>query len=180
MDKAIQSLDLDKNMGMVTLSNGEELAIPKLSMSKLIKLIKFIGIDGAKLYSKFGELALNDEMDETETLVAILEELDEKQLIRVFSILLDMKDEEALSLDINEMLDILIVYSEKVDFEKTFLQIRKLAKVLLKKELPPTLGEWLQQIRPKVQVPDQEQKPLGTEVQKILQQEKDGAVSSLQ
>lgn len=178
MDKAIQSLDLDTNMGMVTLSNGKELAIPKLSMSKLIKLVKFVGIDGAKLYKKFGALVLNDEMDESETLIAILEELDEKQLIHVISILLDLKDEEALNLDINEMLDIVIAYSEKVDFGKTFLQIRKLAKVLLKKELPPTLGEWLQQIRMKNQ---DTEKPLGTEVQKILdQQEKDGTVSSLQ
>jgi hypothetical protein len=72
MNKAIQSLDLDKNLGMVTLSDGQELAIPKLSMSKLFKLVKFIGIDGAKLYPQFQDVIADEEKDEIEKLVKIL------------------------------------------------------------------------------------------------------------
>jgi hypothetical protein len=72
MNKAIQSLDLDKNLGMVTLSDGQELAIPKLSMSKLFKLVKFIGIDGAKLYRQFQDVIADEEKDEIEKLVKIL------------------------------------------------------------------------------------------------------------
>lgn len=143
MEKAINSLDLDHNLGMVTLSDGQKLAIPKLSMGKLIKLIKFIGIDGAKIYAQFQEIINDNELEEMDKFIAILEGLSDEQLVRVFSILLDISEENALALDINEMLEIVLVYSEKVDFHKTFLLVRTLSKKLLNKELPPTMGEWI-------------------------------------
>lgn len=156
MDKQVLSLDLDSNLGTVTLTDGSELAVPKLSMSKLIKLVKFIGIDGAKLYQSGSKVLLNSDLDEMEKLIEILEMLTEEQLIRVFSILLDMEDKQALALDFNEMLDVLLIYSDKVDFDRTFLQIRTLAKKVLKKDLPPTFGEWIQTLKPKKKAQESE------------------------
>ena len=49
MEEKLKSLDLDTNIGSVTLSNGQSLDIPKLSMLKIIKIVKLLGIDGSKL-----------------------------------------------------------------------------------------------------------------------------------
>ena len=145
MDNVI-SLDMERNLGTVTLSSGEELPIPRLSVSKIIKIIKFVAMDGAKLYGKIQDVALDEQMDDMEKLIAIMDNLEDEQLVRLFSILLDLPDKVTLSLDINEMLEIALVYAEKVDFNKTFLLIRKLAKVTAGKELPPTFGEWMKQL----------------------------------
>lgn len=140
------SLDLEKNLGTVTLSSGEELPIPRLSVSKIIKIIKFVAMDGAKLYGRIQNVAMDEEMDDMEKLIAIMENLEDEQLVRLFSILLDLPDKVTLSLDINELLEIALVYAEKVDFNKTFLLIRKLTKVTTGKELPPTFGQWMSQL----------------------------------
>jgi hypothetical protein len=142
----VEALDLNKSIGKVTLSDGEtKLYVPKLTMLKLISLVKFFGIDGSKLYGEFREILLNEEISDIEKIGVVLEGLNEEQLIHVFSILLEIEDEDALQLDINEMLDILLVYSEKIDINRTFLQIRELTKKVLGKELPPTLNQWMEQ-----------------------------------
>jgi len=146
MEKVIRSLDLETSIGMVTLTDGTQLAIPKLSMSKLIKLVKFIGMDLARLYFKFQDIINDSELDEMDKFLTIMDSLSEQQLMHGFSILLDISDEEALNLDLNEMLDVLIVYSEKVDFNRTFLQARTLAMKVLGREIPPTFGEWTQSL----------------------------------
>lgn len=161
MEKAINSLDLDTNLGMVKLSNGQSFAIPKLSTLKLIKLVKFIAIDGARLYSQIQKIVEDPEIEEMEKLVTVMETLTEEQLMQVFSILLDIPVQDVLSLDLNEMLEILLVYIDKVDFNKTFLLCRELAKKLFKKELPPTFGEWIREVFSNLR-PQNQQNPIST------------------
>lgn len=163
MEKAIQSLDLDTNLGMVTLSDGQKVAIPKLSVGRLLELVKFIGIVGAKLYTQFQEIINDAEIDDMEKFITVLESLSDEQLVKVFAILLDISEKDALSLDINEMLEIILVYTEKVDLNKTFLLCRTLAKNILRKEMPPTMSEWIQSLFKK-QAPQQ----MGTETQKVI------------
>lgn len=141
----LQSLDLDTHIGSVTLSNGQQLDVPKLSMLKIIKIVKFLGIDGSKLYANLREVLLDENIDDLEKMGIILEELDEKQLIHIFSIVLDLKDEETLQLDPNEMLEILLVLVEKLDIKKTYSLIRKLMKSMFSKELPESLGAFFNQ-----------------------------------
>ena len=132
----VVSLDVGSSIGEVVLSNGEKMALPKISLKKIILIVKFLGIDGAKLYNESREIFIDESMDEFEKLAAVLDNLKEEQLIHIFSILLDLDDEETLSLDLNEMLDILIMYVEKTNISKTFTQVRELYQKMFKKELP--------------------------------------------
>jgi hypothetical protein len=137
MEKAINTLDLNKYIGTVTLSDGVTvLNIPKLSVLKLIQIVKWLGIDGSKLYNQFQELIEDESLDDLEKFATILEGLDEKQLIKLFSIALDLTPEETLNLDPNEMLEILIVYADKLDLGKTYSLVQNLYQKLFKKELP--------------------------------------------
>lgn len=147
MEQTIKSLDLDSTIGNVSLSNGQSLDIPKLSMLKIIKVVKFLGIDGSKLYNECREILLDESLEDLEKFAVVLETLDEKQLVRIFSILLDLKDEQVLSLDPNEMLEILLVFVEKTDINKTFLLVRQLMKKMFNKDLPESLAEWFSQLK---------------------------------
>ncbi|USK72682.1 hypothetical protein [Peribacillus asahii] len=133
----MESLDLNKYIGTVTLSDGVTvLNIPKLSVAKLIKIVKWIGVDGSKLYKEFQGLIEDESLDDLEKFAIILEELDEQQLVKIFSIALDLTPEQTLALDPNEMLEVLIIYVDKLDLGKTFLLVGELYKKLFKKELP--------------------------------------------
>lgn len=136
MEQKIKSLDLHKTIGSVKLSGGDKLDVPKLSMLKLIKIVKFLGIDGAKLYNQSRDIFLDDSYEEIEKLAIVLENLEEEKIMHIFSILLDLDDEQVLALDLNEMLDVLLVYVEKTNISKTFSQVRELYKKMFKKELP--------------------------------------------
>ncbi|MCM3196293.1 hypothetical protein [Priestia megaterium] len=136
VEAKLKTLDVEKNLGVVTLSGGAQLPVPKLSMLKIIKIVKFLGVDGAKIYSQAREVLIDDSYDQIEKYAVILESIQEAQVMRIFSIILDIEDEEALSLDINESLDVLLVLGENLDFEKTFTQVRQLMKKLFNKELP--------------------------------------------
>jgi hypothetical protein len=137
IENTIKKLDVEQVIGRVTLSDGKtRLDIPRLSMRKIIQIVKFLGIDGAKLYSEFADTIADPELSDIEKFTVILEGLDDAVLIRIFSILLEMDDEDTLNLDPNEMLEITLVYAEKVDFGKTFLLIKKLYKTIFKKEMP--------------------------------------------
>ncbi|MBE2973078.1 hypothetical protein [Priestia megaterium] len=136
VEAKLKTLDVEKNLGVVTLSGGAQLSVPKLSMLKIIKIVKFLGVDGAKIYSQAREVLIDDSYDQIEKYAVILESIQEAQVMRIFSIILDIEDEEALSLDINESLDVLLVLGENLDFEKTFTQVRQLMKKLFNKELP--------------------------------------------
>lgn len=123
-------------IGTITLSNGQTLDIPKLTNLKLIKIAKFIGIDGMKLYEKFQNLVGDENLSDSEKFVEILSELDEKQIIRILAILLDISDEEALSLDPIETLEIIEVYVEKTNIAKAFTIVRNLIQKITGKEIP--------------------------------------------
>ncbi|HDR7784901.1 hypothetical protein ABR776_27335 [Bacillus cereus] len=153
MENILNSIDTDKHIGVVTLSNGKYLKLPKLSNFKIIRIVKFIGIDGIRMYDQAREILLDDTLVGFERYAHILESLKEEQLIRILSILLDVSDEEALQLDLNETLDILIEYADKTNLGKTFTQVRQLVKKLFKKELPDfktLLDQWF----PKVEMED--------------------------
>lgn len=147
MEQTIKALDLDHSMGSVTLTNGQELEVPKLSMLKIIKIVKFLGIDGAKLYSETREILMDESLEDLEKFAVVLETLDEKQLVRIFSIILDMKDEEVLKLDQNEMLEILLVLIDKTDIKKTYSLVRQLMLKMFNKELPEDMGAWFNQVK---------------------------------
>lgn len=147
MEQKLKALDLDNAVGEVTLSNGQDLEIPKLSMLKILKIVKFLGIDGSKLYAQCREILMDENLEDAEKFAIVLETLDEKQLVRIFSITLDLKDEEVLKLDLNEMLDVLIVLVDTLDLKKTYSSIRTLLNKMFNKELPESLGDWLQEIQ---------------------------------
>jgi hypothetical protein len=137
MEQLLNSIDVDRTIGSVTLSDGvTSLSIPKISIKKIIQIVKFLGIDGAKLYSQSRETLLDDSYEDLEKIAIVLESLKEEQLIHIFSILLEIDDKQALDLDINEMLDVCLVYVEKTNISKTFTQVRQLYKKMFKKELP--------------------------------------------
>lgn len=136
-EKNLKKLDVDASIGTVTLSDGVTvLNIPKLSMMKIIKIVKWLGIDGAKLYSDYEQTIADPELDELEKFAIILEQLPEQQLVRLFSIALDLSDEDVLALDVNEMLEILLAYTDALDLNKTFTLVRELYQKIYKKELP--------------------------------------------
>lgn len=145
MEKTLKTLDLDSNLGDVTLSNGQRLIIPKFNTLKVLKIVKFLGIDGSKLYTQCQEILADPNLEDLEKFSVVLETLDEKQLVRIFSIMLDMKDEDVLKLDPNEMLEILLVLVDELDLKKTYSLVRELLKKMFNKELPESLGEWFKQ-----------------------------------
>ena len=51
VEAKLKTLDVEKNIGVVTLSDGTEFSVPRLSMLKIIQIVKFLGVDGAKIYS---------------------------------------------------------------------------------------------------------------------------------
>lgn len=137
IESTVNKLDMDSSIGSVTLSDGVTvLNIPKLSMMKIIKIVKWLGIDGMKLYGDYQEIINDPEMDEIAKFTIILENLPEHQLVRLFSIALDLSDQEVLSLDHNEMLEIMLIYVDVLDLSKTFTLVRQLYKKIYKKDLP--------------------------------------------
>ncbi|MEI2338896.1 hypothetical protein FA002_02140 [Priestia megaterium] len=136
VEAKLKTLDIQKTLGEVTLSDGGKLPVPKLSMLKIIQIVKFLGVDGAKIYSQAREVLIDDSYDQIEKYAVILESIQEEQVMHIFSIILEIEDKESLSLDMNESLDVLLVLAENLDFEKTFTQVRQLMKKLFNKELP--------------------------------------------
>lgn len=151
MKKSLKSLDIEQNLATITLSDEEtKLEIPKLSASRLIKIVKYLGVEVARLWDKTAEIGYDSSLTDQEKLIAILEFVPEEKLLGIVGILTDLDEESALLLDINEILDIFLVYAEKTNLPKTFLQIRNLYKVITKKELP-SFKEWLDQVLPRVE-----------------------------
>lgn len=133
----LKSLDINETIGSITLTGGEtSIDVPRLSMSKIIQIVKFIGTDGVRIYKQMRELLQNDELSTFDRLIAVVEELKEDQLIRVVAIILGVEDKEALKLDLNEILDVLIILSENTNLDKTFTQVRTLARAMFKVEIP--------------------------------------------
>lgn len=133
-------------IGTVTLSNGQKIDVPKLSNLKVIKIVKFLGIDGMKLYNQFKDIVANPEMSEQEKWITILEQLPEETIIHILSILLDMSDEETLALDPTETLEIVEIYVDKTDLGRAFMSVRNLAKKMFQIEIPD-LKTWAENRR---------------------------------
>jgi hypothetical protein len=149
MKQQLNSLDSEKYIGRVTLSDGEtRLDIPKLSMLKIIRIVKFLGIDGIKIYEECREVLLDKELDDISKFATILENLKEEQLIHILSIMLEKEDKETLAFDHNETLDILLVYADKYEFAETFTKVRQLMKKMFNKEIPD-LPELMDKMFPK-------------------------------
>lgn len=145
MTENTKRLDLDQNIGRVILSDGESrLPVPKLSLKRLIRVVKYLGIEGTKLWNDMQGVLTQEDLESTEKAVIVLEDMEEEQLLKIFSILLDLEQEEVVALDLNEMLDIVLVYVEKTNISKTFSQVRRLYKATFQKELPD-VGKWLEE-----------------------------------
>ncbi|MCU5716672.1 hypothetical protein OCB69_16300 [Bacillus cereus] len=136
MEHIFNSIDMEKNIGEVTLSNGSKLPLPKIGMKKIISLVKFIGVDGFKLWDKASKIMRQTDMDTFSKFALVIDSLEDTQLVKIQAILLDISEQEALELDLNETLDVFIQYAEKTNLGKTYSQIQKLTKVMFKKELP--------------------------------------------
>lgn len=163
MEQLMKKLDLDKTIGSITLSDEiTKLSIPKLSMSKIIRIVKFLGVDGAKIYGECREILIDESLDDIEKVGVVFDTLKEEQLIHIFSILLDLEDEEVLQLDPNEMLGILLMYVDKTDLKKTFSLVRQLMLKLFNKKLPDDLTEWFQNLGKKKVQNQQESTTVGT------------------
>jgi hypothetical protein len=136
VEAKLKTLDVEKNLGGVTLSDGTEFSVPRLSMLKIIQVVKFLGVDGAKIYSQAREVLIDDSYDTIEKYAIILESIQEAQVMRIFSIILELEDKESLVLDPNDLLEILLVLSEKLDLKKTFTLVRQLMKKMFDIDLP--------------------------------------------
>lgn len=133
----LKSLDINETIGSIILTDGEtSIDVPRLDMFKILRIVKFIGTDGIRIYSRMRDLLQNDDLTSFERIISVVEELQEEQLIRVVAIILDVEDKEALKLDLNEMLDVLILLSENTNLDKTFTQVRTLAKNMFQVEIP--------------------------------------------
>lgn len=136
MEQALRSLDIENVIGQVTLNNGTKLDVPKLSLQKIIRIVKFLGVDGVRIYDQMREVLLDDTQSDLEKIAFVLEQLKEEQIIRILSILLDIDDQTALQLDLNEALEVLLVYAENTELSKTFTQVQKLMKKMTGKDIP--------------------------------------------
>ena len=136
VEAKLKTLDVEKNLGVVTLSDGTEFSVPRLSMLKIIQVVKFLGVDGAKIYSQAREILIDDSYDLIEKYAIILESIQEAQVMRIFSIILELEDKQSLALDPNDLLEILLVLSEKLDLKKTFTLVRQLMKKMFDIDLP--------------------------------------------
>jgi len=136
VEAKLKTLDVEKNLGVVTLSDGTEFSVPRLSMLKIIQVVKFLGVDGAKIYSQAREVLIDDSYDLIEKYAIILESIQEAQVMRIFSIILELEDKQSLALDPNDLLEILLVLSEKLDLKKTFTLVRQLMKKMFDIDLP--------------------------------------------
>jgi hypothetical protein len=135
MEKTLKSIDIGP-IGTITRHNGQVLEVPRLSNLKIIKIAKFLGIDGMKLYDRYKEIVEDPFVSDSQKWMTILSELPEETVVHLLSILLDMDDNETLSLDPIETLEIVEIYVDNLNIEKAFTIVRNLAKKMFNKELP--------------------------------------------
>ncbi|MCY9017266.1 hypothetical protein MOF27_07440 [Priestia megaterium] len=174
VEAKLKTLDVEKNLGVVTLSDGTEFSVPRLSMLKIIKIVKFLGVDGAKIYSQAREILIDDSYDLIEKYAIILESIQEAQVMRIFSIILELEDKQSLALDPNDLLEILLVLSEKLDLKKTFTLVRQLMKKMFDIDLPD-FKELIDRAFPEAPVEPMEENTLEKEAEE--KQEKEEATA---
>ncbi|MGP4063093.1 hypothetical protein [Halobacillus sp. H74] len=123
----VRSLDIEP-LATVELSDGRKLDIPRLTTVKLIRIAKFIAIDGMKIYEKYRNVLDDSQMEDAEKVSIIVSELTDEQIIRLLAILLGISDEEALKIDPFDNLEIITTYVENTDVERAFTNVQKLMK----------------------------------------------------
>lgn len=121
----LRSLDVDP-LGEIELIDGKKLKVYRLTNSKIIRIAKFLAIDGFKIYYKFKDTLEDPAIPEIEKVSLFLGELKEEQIIHLLSILLDISDEEALMLDPFDTIEIISLFVEKTNMEKAFTTVRSL------------------------------------------------------
>lgn len=126
-DKMI-SLDVESHIGVVQLENGQQLHLPKLDTFKVLKIAKFLGTDGVRLYKSVMETLKDASIDPLERYAVIFESLDEKQIVHIIAIAADMDDEEILKLDFADTLTIIEQYLEHGRLIQAFTKARDLGK----------------------------------------------------
>ncbi len=126
--KTVESLDLDsKIIGTVDLSDGSTLNIPKLTNKKLLQAARFLVTDGMAIYSSIGEGL--DTMSEIALALKVLDDLEDEQILKLFTILFDLTDEEVLEMNPVDTLLVIQKYLELVKFKEAFLAVQNLVKM---------------------------------------------------
>ena len=133
----LRSLDIEP-LAIMELSDGKKVELYRLTNAKIIKIAKFLAIDGFKIYYEFKETLENPEIPEIEKVSLFLSELKEEQIIHLLSILLDISDKEALLLDPFDTIEIISVFVEKTNVEKAFTTVRNLIKKFKKQSIQVT------------------------------------------
>lgn len=129
----IRSLDIEP-LATIKLSTGEHMDIPRLTTSKLIKVAKFLAIDGMKIYENYRDTIEDPELGDAEKVATIVQNLSDEQIIRLLAILLNIRDEEALQIDPFDTLEIITTYVENIDLDRTKDNVKKLMNQFRKKQ----------------------------------------------
>ena len=129
----LRSLDIEP-LAVINLADGKKLELYRLTNLKIIKLAKFLAIDGFKIYYKFKGTLEDPKIPEIEKVSLFLSELKEEQIIHLLSILLDISDEEALLLDPFDTIEIISIFVEKTNVEKAFTTVRNLVMKFRKQQ----------------------------------------------
>lgn len=129
----IRSLDLEP-LASITLADGNRMEIPRLTTSKVIRIAKFLAVDGMKIYSNFQDTFNDPELTDAEKVGKVLNELTDQQIIHLLSVLLNISDEEALAIDPFDTLEIITVYADKIDLERAQENVKKLMNQFRKQD----------------------------------------------
>ncbi|MGG1147607.1 hypothetical protein [Bacillus wiedmannii] len=156
MKSILDGIDLNNYIGGITLDNGQQMQLPKLTTGKIIKIVTYIGVEGFGMWEHIRGTMIQDNLSTWAKTATILSTLEEEKLVNIQAILLGITPQEALQFSPEETLDIFIEYAEKTDMGKLYSKIQKLTKTMFKKELPD-FGVLLNQMFPAqpVEIPQQ-------------------------
>ncbi|MED3580403.1 hypothetical protein P4501_22070 [Bacillus thuringiensis] len=156
MKSILEGIDLDNHIGEVTLDNGQNIKLPKLTTGKIIKLVTYIGVEGFSMWENIRSTMIQNDISTWEKAATILSSLEDEKIVAIQAILLGITPQEALKFSPEETLDIFIGYAENTDLGKLYSKIQKLVKTMFKKDLPD-FATLLNQMFPVQQVEIQDQ-----------------------
>ncbi|HDR5274855.1 TPA: hypothetical protein QCS28_002055 [Bacillus thuringiensis] len=156
MKSILEGIDLDNHIGEVTLDNGQNIKLPKLTTGKIIKLVTYIGVEGFSMWENIRSTMIQNDISTWEKAATILSSLEDEKIVAIQAILLGITPQEALKFSPEEILDIFIGYAENTDLGKLYSKIQKLVKTMFKKDLPD-FATLLNQMFPVQQVEIQDQ-----------------------
>lgn len=135
--KTLRSLDINPYIGEVEISGGEiTLEVPKLSAVRILELVKFLGSEVSSVWGKIQAVMNDSSYTEREAIGEVVKVIPSHMMASLLSILLDIDEESAELLDLNDVLEIALVYVQNTNLKNTFFQIRKIYKEIYGKELP--------------------------------------------